>query len=263
MAIPVLTRKHHIMQKKSDAALNRVLHRALVVVLSLSFCMAATGSVFAGVVSFDDTQTLPSNVNTTLTLGKFDTSLGTLTNVWVQLEVRLNDARVQLDNDAALAQTGTGQVLNVASPISSTVTLLKFDGVNFDSINAGDLGINVTQLFNLSATTGDAVGFTATNLGDYADWQPGTLTAGDSGNIFNGVWGGYQGTGNFTITVNSAYLAGATFNGNDGYFQGNTTNGTLYGKVVYTYAAVPEPSTLVLLALGTVGLAVFARRRAA
>ena len=200
---------------------------------------------------------LVNDTNSTLTLSKFDTSLGTLTNVWVQVEVRLTNARVELDNDAATAQNGTGRVWNTANSLTSTVTLLKTD---FDSINKGDLAINTTQVFALDATTGDDTDvFNATGLGDYADWQPGTLTAGDSGDIASAVWAAYQGTGNFTITVNSTFLTTATFLGSYGYFEGNTPTGALYGKVIYTYDAAPEPASLSLLALG--GLALLRRRK--
>ncbi|MCX6034052.1 MAG: choice-of-anchor E domain-containing protein [Chloroflexi bacterium] len=206
---------------------------------------------FASTIMDEDTQALPVDANTTLNLSKFDTTLGTLTNVWVQIQVRLSGASVELDNDATAAQDGTGRVLNAASSLTSSVTLLK---VGFDTINNGDLALNAYQVFNLAGTTGDPCGFTATHLGDYAHWQPGTLTSGDSGDIFSAVWGGYQGTGYFTVTVNSTYLTSATFVGNDGFFQGNTPNGELYGKVIYTYDPVPEPATITLLCVGAFAL---------
>lgn len=211
----------------------------------------ATNSHAATLVG-EDTQVLPNDTNITLNLPKFDPSTGTLSNVWVQVELRLNNAQVQLDNDAASAQNGTARVLNTANSLTSSVTLLKS---NFDTINNGDLSINNSQVYSLGATSGDPVGqFNATLAGDYANYVPGTLTSGDFGDIFNGVWGGYQGTGNFTITTNATYLTSATFVGNDGFFQGNTPNGEIYGKVVYTYTptVVPEPGTLALLAIGSV-----------
>jgi hypothetical protein len=198
----------------------------------------------------EDTQPLPGDAITTLHLSKFDTSLGTLTNVWVQVEVRLSGASVELDNDAVEAQNGTAYVINAASSLTSSVTLLKAD---LDTINKGDLALTATQVFALSGTTGDAVGiFNATHLGDYAHWQPGTLSSGDSGDIHSIVWDGYKGTGDFTIDVNSIYLTSATFVGEHGFFQGNTPTGELYGKVIYNY--IPEPATITLLCIGTFAL---------
>ena len=203
---------------------------------------------FALTLMDDDTVTLPVDTDTTLYLSKFDTAMGTLTGVWVQVELRLSNSSVELDNDAAGAQNGTAYVINTASSLTSSVSLVK---VGFsDTINNGDLTLNATHVFNLAGTTGDPIGFTATLLGDYAHWQPSTLTSGDSGNIDGAVWSGYEGTGDFTITVNTTYLTSATFVGNDGYFQGNTPNGELYGKVVYTYDPVPEPATISLLCVG-------------
>jgi hypothetical protein len=217
---------------------------ALLVVTSIPAFATTTGGT--------DTKSLPVSTDVTLNLPKFDTALGTLTNVWVQLELRLTGASVELDNDGDLATTGTGYVVNTAS-LTSSVSLLK--AVTFDTINNGDLTINASNAYSLGATTGDAIGvFNATGLGDYAHWQPGTLLSGDSGDIADFVWAGYKGTGNFTITVNSLFLTSATFAGGGGSFHGNSPEGELCGRVVYTYQPVPEPTTIGLLSLGAMSL---------
>jgi hypothetical protein len=228
-----------------------MMRKILIVFVAALFVTAVPA--FAATIPYDDTKVLPVNTNTTLSLSKFDTTLGTLTNVWVQIELRLSGTSVELDNDAIEAQNGTSYVINAASSLTSSVSLMKVGF--FDSINNGDLTIIATQIFPLAGTTTDPVGFTATLLDDYAHWLPDTLTSGDSGDIADIVWGGYQGTGNFTITVNSLYLTSATFEGSDGYFKGNTPNGELYGKVIYTYnpVPVPEPATMAILAIGALG----------
>ncbi|HOF17933.1 MAG TPA: choice-of-anchor E domain-containing protein [Phycisphaerae bacterium] len=218
----------------------------------------AAGSSPADILMDDDTQVAANELDTVLHLSKFDTSLGTLTGVWVQIELRLKNAEIEMDNDASQAQNGTGWVVNTASSLTSGVSLVKTD---YDSIDKGDLAINQSQVFLLSATSGDPTGqFDATGAGDYAAWQPGVLTSGDSGNILESAWDDYKGTGVFTITVNTTYLTSATFAGSNGFFQGNTPDGELYGKVIYTYV-VPEPATLSLLALGGIALLLRRRRR--
>jgi len=230
--------------------------KKFLILFAVLLLFATAIPAFALTIMDTDTQALPVDADTTLNLSKFDTTLGTLTNVWVQIELRLSNTSVELDNDAVAAQNGTGYVINTASSLTSSAPLMK---VGFsDSINNGDLTINATQVFNLAGTTGDPIGFTATLLGDYAHWQPGILTSGDSGDIANAVWDSYKGTGDFTVTVNTTYLTSATFVGNDGYFQGNTPNGELFGKVIYTYTPIPEPMTIGLLGMG--GLALLRRK---
>jgi hypothetical protein len=231
---------------------------ALVLCVGLAIGLAASSAqaLPTYTVSYEDTQGLPNDTNTTLNLPKFNISGATLTNVWLKLEIRLSGAVVELDNDATVDQGGTAQVLSTVNTLGSSATLLKTDFTSFTGTN---LGINQTANFPLAITTGDPLGvFNAQpGNGDYAKWDPGTLARTDSGDIAGSVWGGYEGTGNFTVTVNNSYLAGATFEGADGYFQGSTPSGEFYGKVTYTYT--PEPATLSLLALG--GLALIRRRR--
>ncbi|NLX14041.1 MAG: PEP-CTERM sorting domain-containing protein [Phycisphaerales bacterium] len=231
----------------------------LVVFVGIGVAQAATTPLYT------DTKNLPNETVVTLNLPKFDASsisVGPgqwveLTGVLVDFEVRLSDARVQLDNDSEYAQGGTAYVINTPQSFASSVTLLKTD---FSTINLGDFGITSSEDFDLDPTTGDAVGqFNATGLGDYANWEPGTITAGNGGNISNLVWGNYLGTGDFQVSINALYLTSATFKGELGYFEGNTPTGTFYGAVQYSYVIVPEPMTLSLVGLGA--LALFRKRR--
>ena len=228
-------------------------------VVALALGALLIGTAQADTLTDNECVVLPNDTDVTIYLDQFDPSLGTLTNVYVNVRVQLDSARVQLDNDASVAQGGTALVLNVANSLTSSVSLVK-TGLA-DSINASDLTINEGQVFNLSATTGDTVGeFNVTNNTDYALWEPGFIIAGDSGNITSSAWAGYTGTGQFSITLNSTYLTSATFEGSNGFFEGNTPCGGFAADVCYTYTTVPEPGTLALLA-GLFGLLVIARKR--
>jgi len=220
------------------------------------------GTVQAEIMSDSASATLINDTDITLYLDKIDLApMYQLTNVYVEVEVRLSDARVQMDNDEVAAQEGTARVINTASSLTSTAVLLK---TNYDTINNGDMGMSESQVYSLSETTGDPLGeFNATLDTDYANWQPGLLTAGDSGNISSSVWGSYEGTGQFSITINSTFVTSATFEGGNAYFEGNTPTGEFYAEVVYEYeyVDVPEPGTLTMLIAGLFGLLVIARKR--
>lgn len=214
--------------------------------------MGMAGLANAATIGGTDSTVLINSNNNTLTLPQFDSSLGTLTNVYVKLTVQLNGAQVQLDNDDGNAQTGTGLVQNLVNSLNATVTLFPINGLG--------LQVNNQQNFNLGVTTGDPVGqFDQTLLADYALFAPGLINQVEDANINNAFWAPYTGLGTFTVTLNSTFSTSATFQGSNGFFEGNTPNGAFLGEVVYTYV-IPEPASLGLLAVG--GLALIRRRSA-
>jgi hypothetical protein len=173
----------------------------------------------------------------------FDSSLGTLTGIYLEYITQLAGANVQLDNDSALAQQGTAAVLNNATALSISTR------ITGTGISRFALYIDAQRIFDLGATSGDALGvFNVTAGSDYANWSPGTQSASSGGYVDSSVFSDYIGLGTFTGTVRSSFFTSASFSGSEGYFMGNTPSGAFDGKVIYTYT-IPEPATAPLMAL--------------
>ena len=218
--------------------------KCLLIVLALF----AAASLHADTVGYTNSVVMNNDVNAVINLSKFDTSLGTLTGVYVSYLTAISGATVQMDNDSVLAQNGTARVLNQVNSFGSTAALVDN---SFQPILQGtDMAINESQLFILTATSGDTVGqFDVTGTGDYDSWTPGTLQGIGDGNVGSVGFASYIGDGTFSTTINSTYTTSATFDGSDGYFQGNTPSGTFTGEVIYTYTPIPEPATASMIAL--------------
>jgi hypothetical protein len=244
----------------------------------MGIAVTTTAATHAATITFSQAVTMPNDTDVTILIPQFDattnmlptdyspvnkvvtgsqtTTVGaTLESVTVTVTAFIANANVQMDNDAGQAQDGTARVQNLVNNYSGPSTP---DGLFQPHIETADMQLNVSQVFNLDATSGDALGsFDVTSFGDYADWSPGSLQAGDSGLVNSAVYGSvYEGTGDLNFTINSTYTTSATFSGNDGYFQGNTPNGSFFVEVTYDF--VPEPSSYAaltgLLMLALVGV---------
>lgn len=207
-----------------------------------------------------DTIGLVQNTPGTINLAKFDTSLGTLTGVSIFVSINLTNINIQMDNDAGSATTGSAIVQNSGTLTVSVPTPTQ-GNIFTPVIGEGSLNFNQTQNFGLAATTGDAFGFTQTGLADYAVWNPSSLSTSDSGAIDSAGFSYYTGPGSIAFTLNTLFLTSATFGGSDGFFQGSTPNASFTAQVQYTYTAVPEPSSALLIGAALSGLTVFRRRR--
>ena len=206
--------------------------------LKIAALLLVASSTQAATVTYTNSVTMNHNQNATVSLNMFDSSLGTLTGIYLEYITQLAGANVQLDNDSAQAQQGTAAVLNSANTFSTSTR------ITGTGISRFALYIDAQQVFDLGATSGDAIGaFNVTAGSDYADWSPGTLSASSGGYVDSSVFSDYIGLGTFTGTVKSSFYTSASFDGSDGYFQGNTPNGVFDGKVIYTYSPIPEPAS--------------------
>jgi hypothetical protein len=243
---------------------------------SMSVILFASASAYAGSVTFSETiASLPNDSDTTINILKFDTANdidpagggwnstvgATLDQVTVTVTISLANGSVQMDNDDATGSTGTAE-------ISNTVNSFTHTGVFAVPFSALDLQASDTQDFALDPTTGDALGYTNTGLGDWAIYDPVAPAEGIGTGSYPGATASALGYTTTTLdesiafTVNTRYRTSAAFSGSNGFFQGNTPDASYTVEVTYNYTPVPEPSTFaVLVGMGALAFVAARRRR--
>lgn len=217
-----------------------------------------------------DSVTLDNSTDTTINILKFDTANdiseggspttvgATLTNVEITVKAIVSGASVQMDNDNGAANTATASVTNLVNTFVVT-------NVFSDPLDGIDLQVNSQEVFELSATGIDPVGYTETLGPDWATFDPGSQEGVTTGSYAGAtaIALGYSTTTlneAIAFTLNSSYSTTATFSGANGFFQGNTPTGQYEVEVIYTYSPVPEPSTYAAL-FGAAALAFVGLRR--
>ncbi len=224
----------------------------------IGLVLVVAGSIQAASVSVTNAASvaMQTEQDTTVSLAKFDDSLGTLTQIYIEFVTQISNARVQLDNDS----TGTvGARGNAACGISYFVTAANLTGTDIADNGSGLAIFKQSSLISLSPTSGDATNvFNATGQGDYYDWNPGIVKTKNSGLVDSGSFADYIGSGSFDTTINSSLSTGASIAG--GYFIGNSPVCVFSAKVIYTYSQIPEPATASLSVL-VILVAVWIRRR--
>jgi hypothetical protein len=213
--------------------------------------MAAwVGSAAAATVSYSFSygpESVPQSSHLVGTLPLFNPALGTLTQVDLTLDASTDSGTIAWDNESGVAT-------NITLGVGATVTVTS---------SVGGLAATAVPL-----QSGSATGIAADNDGapDFLGADSFAVTGGsgfdsDTDTITGGGVAPFYGVGTFTVDGDSVLATQVITSGGFGPTQ--HTLGETEGDVTvtYYYTPIPEPSTLSLLALGTVGLLGVRRRK--
>lgn len=184
---------------------------------------------------------------------KFDTALGLLTSVQIELTYTVDAFNVFLDNDAATP--GNGTLTTNALYTFDILTLGISGSQNNNSSNTVTLDANIgdsAPTFDFQTGANGADNATI-NIGAISNTLTQTYTTPSILTLFNGP-------GNFDITNSLGILNNLTITNVASSVESVTTMGS--AKVTYNYAVIPEPSAYagILALMG--GLYLCVRRRA-
>ena len=210
---------------------------------------------------------LSSGVNTTLNLPQFDTGLGTLVGVNIEYGISFSGITVTLNNLGSSPVTGTATFTAQFQTFTSTANWgnipTSLHGMVIGGTDYGAIG-DRAGVFDFSSSQY----YSSISPYSSVSWVPGTITRTVSDTVSSSL-SGYQGTGNFSATLNETDVEGATLGGSGNTFTGNTTTSLFFGTVSYNYiSAVPEPGTwisgsmLLIFVGGTVGRSYWRRVKA-
>lgn len=218
---------------------------AAVACFALLVCQA--GSLQASLESFNFSygpDSVPESSAVIGNLPQFDPSLGTLTEVDLTLASTTSAGVISFQNTAPVPTTGTlgvGATVTVTAPSSLTATAVPLQEASF-SVTA-----NVNPPINFTGS--DA--FTVSG---------GSGSASDTSSLYS-AFTPYIGLGTFAVDGASSLQTLLSTDG--GYGPTAPSAGETSGEVTvtYVYTAVPEPTSVVLLGLGAMGLLWAARRQ--
>ena len=218
------------------------LNLSAVVVFAASVVASQSSAIAGSIFYTAHVDPQATSFNTPVGLNRFDTSLGTLTDVTISFTANIV-AEVDVFNSTGSSKAFTNAHATIP------VSVVGPDG---------------------STASGSAVAgpFSGTALAGFNAFTGITGSTSGSDIVASSSWSQYEGSGLALLTFN--------FNGDTGTFAGSANNGVFFGgsatasgdvKVTYTYnpPAVPEPSTFAMMGLGGVGLAIgtYRRRQAA
>ena len=225
--------------------------------LFIVLLLVVAGSLQADIIKYSDSVVMQNDVDATVNLPQFDSSLGTLTGVYLKYSTGISGVVVEMDNDDTIAANGTARATVTLSIFTSSLNL-------WGQIELGDLQVTESQLFELGATTGgddDPINeVNNTGNSDYAIWAPEILEGIGEANIVAFAMDQYIGAGTVDLTINAIFVTSATMDGSNSKFNGSTPSGEFSGDVIYTYdAVVPEPAAIGLIGLGGILTLVISR----
>ena len=198
------------------------------------------------------------NDNVPCTFDKFNMPGYNLTGVTVGLAMNVSGGQLGVDNDS-LDPAGADLTLDLgaAGNLNSTdVTLLKAPlQPIFPALN-----VSTGVALHLDADNGDGVGNVDLAGPDGYDWQGQAKSDSASGNISSLYFSDYIGAGTFDITAAlSQIMDYGEVSGIEMQYTPVTVSGNV--NVTYEYQPVPEPSGIMALLTGAVGLLGMAMKR--